>query len=193
MDFVNKGLKSLSKAIGLKDDNYLLVLIVIAALVVLGYLFMSYNNMKGLNLFSENLSNSNEESQPQQQVGVEPSKGLGQNETFAKVDAPSSGMPGLPQACNVNQNINPTELLPKDENSQWAELNPSGNGEFQGVNLLKSGHHMGIDTVGNSLRNANLQVRSEPANPQLSVGPWNNTTISPDTMRVPLEIGQGPQ
>ena len=44
-----------------------------------------------------------------------------------------------------------------------------------------------------SLRNANLQVRSEPANPQLNVGPWNNTTMEPDTMRVPLEIGQGPQ
>lgn len=191
MDFVNKGLKSLSKAVGLKDDNYLVVLLVIAAVIVLVYLFMSYNNMKGLNLFSENLQNT--DSAPVQQEGVQPSKGLGQNETFAKVDAPPSSMPGLPPACNVNQNVNPTELLPKDENSQWAELNPNGNGDFQGVNLLKSGYHMGIDTVGNSLRNANLQVRSEPANPQLSVGPWNNTTISPDTMRVPLEIGQGPQ
>jgi hypothetical protein len=52
---------------------------------------------------------------------------------------------------------------------------------------------MGIDTIGNSLRNANLQLRSEPANPQANVGPWNNTTIAPDTMRVPLEIGQGGQ
>ena len=50
-----------------------------------------------------------------------------------------------------------------------------------------------IDTIGNTLRNANLQLRSEPANPQSNVGPWNNTTIAPDTMRVPLEIGQGKQ
>jgi hypothetical protein len=52
---------------------------------------------------------------------------------------------------------------------------------------------IGIDTIGNTLRNANLQVRSEPPNPQLNVGPWNNTTIAPDLMRVPLEIGCGSQ
>lgn len=189
MDFVNKGIKSLSKAVGLKDDNTLVAILIVVALLVLGYIFMQYNSQKGLNLFSESLTNS---APVTQEMSVQPSKGLGQNETFAKVDSQSS-MPGLPPACNTNQNIDPTELLPKDENSQWAALNPSGNGDFQGVNLLKSGYHMGIDTVGNSLRNANLQVRSEPANPQLSVGPWNNTTIAPDTMRVPLEIGQGPQ
>jgi hypothetical protein len=59
--------------------------------------------------------------------------------------------------------------------------------------MLKAGHHIGIDTVGQSLRNANLQLRSEPANPQVNVGPWNQTTISPDLMRVPLELGVGPQ
>ena len=48
-----------------------------------------------------------------------------------------------------------------------------------------------IDTIGQSLRNANQQIRSEPANPQLYVGPWNNTTIEPDFMRPPLEIGAG--
>jgi hypothetical protein len=61
------------------------------------------------------------------------------------------------------------------------------------VNLLRAGHWNGIDTVGSSLRNANLQVRSEPPNPQSPVSIWNNTTISPDMMRVPLEIGQGCQ
>jgi len=45
--------------------------------------------------------------------------------------------------------------------------------------------------VSSSLRNANLQLRSEPANPQQDVGPWNNTTISPDINRRPLEIGSG--
>ena len=61
------------------------------------------------------------------------------------------------------------------------------------VNFLKAGYHVGINTVGTSLRNANLQVRSEPPNPQNQVSPWLNSTISPDLMRVPLEIGCGPQ
>ena len=72
--------------------------------------------------------------------------------------------------------IDPKMLLPKDAGVN----NP---------NLLHAGHHAGINTVGTSLRNANLQLRSEPANPQFEVGPFNNTTIAPDTMRRPLEIG----
>jgi hypothetical protein len=58
---------------------------------------------------------------------------------------------------------------------------------------LKAGYHIGIDTVGQTLRNANLQIRSEPPNPQMSVGPWNNTTIESDFMRAPFEIGSGAQ
>jgi hypothetical protein len=84
-------------------------------------------------------------------------------------------------------------LLPKDGNNQWAQLSPAGSGELQGINLLQAGYHIGIDTIGQTLRNANLQIRSEPPNPQMNVGPWNQTTISPDLMRVPLELGCGSQ
>jgi hypothetical protein len=62
-----------------------------------------------------------------------------------------------------------------------------------GVNFLNAGYLIGVDTIGSSLRNANLQVRSEPPNPQLIVSPWMNTTIEPDVFRQPLEIGCGPQ
>jgi hypothetical protein len=84
-------------------------------------------------------------------------------------------------------------LLPKDGNNQWAQLSPAGSGDLQGINLLQAGYHIGIDTIGQTLRNANLQIRSEPPNPQMNVGPWNQTTISPDLMRVPLELGCGGQ
>lgn len=102
--------------------------------------------------------------------------------------------------ANINEPVRefqPTttsnQLLPKDKNSEWNNLNPTGTGELSNINLLKSGWQIGIDTVGQTLRNANLQLRSEPPNPQVSVGPWNNSTITPDFMRVPLEIGAGPQ
>lgn len=125
--------------------------------------------------------------------GVQPSQPLGQNETYASATGITTSTQGLPPSCSRQPVADPSELLPKDTNSQWAQLNPTGSGDLQNVNLLRAGYHIGIDTVGNSLRNANLQLRSEPANPQINVGPWNNTTISPDTMRVPLEIGQGSQ
>ena len=72
-------------------------------------------------------------------------------------------------------------------------MNPTGAGDLSNVSLLKAGHHIGINTVGQSLRNANLQIRSEPPNPQMNVGPWHQTTIEPDLMRVPLQLGQGTQ
>ena len=86
-----------------------------------------------------------------------------------------------------------SDLLPIDGNNQWAQLSPAGAGELQGINLLKSGYHIGIDTIGQTLRTANLQIRYEPPNPQINVGPWNQSTISPDLMRVPLELGAGSQ
>ena len=86
---------------------------------------------------------------------------------------------------------NPAELLPAPSNNQFSSLQT--NNSLQNVNLLKAGHHIGIDTVGQSLRNANLQLRSEPANPRINVCPWNQSTIEPDLVRRPLEIGCGPK
>ena len=84
---------------------------------------------------------------------------------------------------------NPNDLLPKDVNNTWANgLVPDN--ELKNVNLLNAGHHVGINTVGSSLRNPNLQLRSEPPNPRTeNLCPWNNSTIEADNMRLPLEIG----
>ena len=173
------------------------ILFLIGALFLI-FLINSYSANK--NLGAEQMSNTRRtqaayDTQQQQPSSgsVQPSQPLGQNETYASVTGVSTSTQGLPPACSRSPVADPSELLPKDTNSQWAQLNPTGSGDLENVNLLRSGYHMGIDTVGNTLRNANLQLRSEPSNPQMNVGPWNNTTISPDTMRVPLEIGQGGQ
>jgi len=81
------------------------------------------------------------------------------------------------------------ELLPQDNSSLWAQVNPSGEGSLKDRNFLQSGYHIGINTVGQTLRNANLQLRSEPPCPQVRVSPFLNSTISPDLGRKPFEIG----
>lgn len=90
---------------------------------------------------------------------------------------------------------NPSELLPKDKNSKWGELNPSAlnQGDVLMPDLLQAGYHIGIDTIGQTLRNANLQLRSDPIISKADVGPWHQSTIEADLARVPLEIGQGPR
>ena len=85
----------------------------------------------------------------------------------------------------------PQDLLPVDQNSQWAALNPVAQGNIAAPDLLQAGYHIGLDTIGQTLRNANLQERSDPIIPKSAVGPWNQSTIEPDLGRVPLEVGVG--
>lgn len=86
---------------------------------------------------------------------------------------------------------NPSDLLPTDQNSQWSALNPNTmtQGNVLMPDLLQAGYHIGLDTIGQTLRNANYQLRSDPIIPKADVGPWNNSTMEPDLARVPLEIG----
>lgn len=170
----------------------------IIVLLILAYgitLFANYLFNKGSSGYEYNhaMPQQYKNNNTKMSAGVQPSAPLGEVEVFASANGVQTSMPGLPASCSGQNIQNPAELLPKDTNSQWAQLNPSGKGELSNLNLLKAGYHIGIDTIGQTLRNANLQIRSEPPNPQMNVGPWNQSTIEPDFMRPPLEIGAGNQ
>jgi hypothetical protein len=103
--------------------------------------------------------------------------------------APASfGDAVAPSGCYPRDQITPMELLPKDQNSVWAQQNPMGNGSLKGKNFLSAGALIGVNTVGQSLRNANLQLRAEPPAPQVAISVFNNSTIEPDLTRRPLDI-----
>ena len=93
-----------------------------------------------------------------------------------------------PANCYPKDQINPQELLPNDPNSKWAQVNPMGQGDIAGKNYLSAGALIGVNTIGQSLRNANYQLRSDPPNPQVKVSIWNQSTIEPDANRRSLEI-----
>ena len=94
-----------------------------------------------------------------------------------------------PANCYPKDQINPSELLPNDPNSKWAQVNPMGQGDIAGKNYLSAGALIGVNTIGQSMRNANYQLRSDPPNPQVKVSIWNQSTIEPDINRRALEIG----
>jgi hypothetical protein len=94
-----------------------------------------------------------------------------------------------PKDCFPKDQLTPGEFLPGDANSKWAQSVPAGQGELGDQNFLTAGYHVGVNTVGQTLRNANRQLRSEPPNPQMKVSPWLQTTIDPDVNRRPMEIG----
>jgi hypothetical protein len=170
------------------------VLLAMVGLYVL-YMLFNYFMSKG-SVGSETMGGNSEKAYQKQgpapMMGPQPAD-ESSNEVFASVGGSQAMGAGLPSACGMPQSQNPADLLPSDKNSEWAQLNPAGKGDLANINLLKAGYHIGIDTIGQTLRNANLQIRSEPPNPQVNVGPWNLSTIEPDFMRPPLELGQGGQ
>ena len=188
---INKMLKKLM------NSRYLMILAVVVVCVAL------YSYSQGFNISLSGMSGANAAAQAVEAeasseggcaaggTNFVPAQPLGQNSENASINA-TTNTHGLPPSCAKQEVVDPAELLPKG-NSEFSKLNPMGSGDLKNVSLLKAGWHIGINTVGQSLRNANLQLRSEPANPQLNVGPWNQTTMSPDMQRRPLEIGCGNQ
>ena len=148
------------------DKIILLVILVIAA-----FLLMNYSGSKSMKVDGMETGASKQPSVKETSA---------QNVEVAPAAAPTTG-----------STVGPQELLPKDQNSQWAALNPSAmnQGSIVMPDLLQAGYHIGLDTIGQTLKNANLQLRSDPIIPKVSIGPWSQSTIEPDVARVPLEIG----
>jgi hypothetical protein len=164
----------------MKDpSNNVFGIILLFGVVVLIVVLMKYNDTKSLQNESMKLrSNGGSmlEASGNMLTSSDPSQG-----GFMDV----ANIQGAPMDT---QGIVPSDLLPRDVNSEWSNVNPASN-DLKNLNLLSADQVIGINTVSSSLRNANYQERSEPIIPKKDIGPWGNSTIQPDTFRRPLEIG----
>jgi hypothetical protein len=191
-----------------------LLLIVVAAFVL--FMLISYYNKQKVVAAKERFSSMASQQHHQQQPLVEMPTGATERFAAADFGAAAAGaaaagvpMPAEPSSndmyrpveygqgprtikdCYPKDRLSTDDLLPKDAaNTKWAQANPAGQGDVKDQNFLTAGYLIGINTVGQSLRNANLQLRSEPPNPQLKVSPWSQSTIEPDANRRPLELGE---
>jgi hypothetical protein len=123
-------------------------------------------------------------------AGVEMSEGTMATEGFENLSPSPMPFAGAekPANCYPKNQLAPQELLPNDPNSKWSQVNPMGAGDIAGKNFLNAGANIGVNTVGQSLRNASWDLRSEPPNPQVVVSPWMQSTIEAELSRRPLEI-----
>ena len=178
---------------------------IMAFVVVVGFL-LKYNNDK--NMLVNNMNNMNHLSPSEINVNSEVSsvnKPLEENMNLnnsksseavvGRIDPEINNylsVQGLGKSktdkssCNNQPVMDPKELLPLDNNKQWNNIAP--NKDLKNLNLVNAGQHIGINTISGSLRNPNLQIRSEPIIPKNNIGPWNNTTIEPDKTRKGFEI-----
>lgn len=89
------------------------------------------------------------------------------------------------------QDVVSSALLPKEVPVTEDFGQFSTDAILSGQNYLDPRAQVGYpETVGGTLRNANLQIRSEPANPRDPVSIWNLSTITPDSMRPLFELQQ---
>ncbi len=170
------------------SKSFFNVILVLGIVIVIGVIY-NYNNKKStkdnMNNRASDISGSGTiaMAKPGNVVGLVSDNG---DNNYLNV----SGLGTNSNAGSCNQKTDPSDLLPKDMNSDWSNVNPA-NADLKNINLLSAGQLIGINTVGSSLRNPSLQERSEPVIPKTNIGPWNNSTIDADTLRRPLEIGTG--
>jgi hypothetical protein len=86
--------------------------------------------------------------------------------------------------------FNASDYLPKQVNKKWWNTDFSvAKKKVNNKNLIPTQNYItGINTVASSLRLANHDLRARPANPQIVVSPWLNTTVAPDHNTKPLGI-----
>lgn len=182
----------LPKLLG-KHTNKIVTIVIILGVVALVGALLKYNNDKSVlsdgmmnidNAPAANGEAANGDAPADAPVVVGASES--DADDFLSVSGLETTKPSQ-KNCNDQPMMDPKELLPSDANNEWSNIAPSK--DLANIPLINAGHHIGVNTIGSSLRNANLQVRSEPVIPKTNTGPWNNTTIEPDTSRKAFEIG----
>ena len=146
--------------------KYLKILLPIVVVVLIAYYLHSYAHSK--NLVKMGMENAEE--------------------------SPKTDVPGVTESVTnapyTNHNVaQATDLLPSDMNSGIDGVMAGSANGVAVPDMLEAGHHIGLDTVGQTLRNANQQLRSDPFIQKKDVCAWNQSTIEPDLARVPLELG----
>ena len=89
---------------------------------------------------------------------------------------------------NNVKNYNAKDYLPKEINDDWFNTDFSqAKYKMNDDKLINTDKYIiGINTVGQSLKNASYDIRGSVNVPKYTVSPWNNSTIEPDFNLKPL-------
>ena len=89
---------------------------------------------------------------------------------------------------NNVKNYNAKDFLPKEVNDEWFDTDFSqAKYNINDDKLINTERYViGVNTVGQSLKNASYDIRGTIPNPKFSVSPWNNSTYEPDFNLKPL-------
>lgn len=119
----------------------------------------------------------------------------GDNDKFLPIDETNGGFAVFKSkgraSCGSNQNCQPEDLfdvdkyLPQEVNDEWFNVSPEPV-SVKNRHLINITKPIGINTIGNSLRNTSYDIRGTPSNPKDIVSPWLISSIEPDQNLKPL-------
>ena len=112
--------------------------------------------------------------------------GAGLDEAFKKPVSESAATDKVDFNKNLVKKYNVKDDLPQEVNQEWFDydIKKTNAGSDKMINTER--YVIGVNTVGQSLRNASYDLRTAPPNPKFTVGPWNNSTIEADYNIKPL-------
>lgn len=89
---------------------------------------------------------------------------------------------------NNVKNYDAKDFLPKEINDQWFDTDFSqAKFNINDDKLINTDRYVvGVNTVGQSLKNASYDIRGTVPNPKFTVSPWNNSTYEVDYNLKPL-------
>lgn len=91
-----------------------------------------------------------------------------------------------PNTVDLNKNnvsqYDAKDYLPKEINNNWFDTDFSqAKYNLNDDKLINTDRYViGVNTVGQSLKNASYDIRGTVPNPKFTVSPWNNSTYEPD-------------
>jgi len=152
-------------------------------------LMASHNDMNDTNDASDaHLLNANIYNfQPNDETGLDVI-GSNLNDAFA-LPIPNGAQTDAIDFKKQNvDNYNARDFLPREVNDEWFETDFSlAKYQLNDDKLINTEKYIiGINTVGQSLKNASWDIRGTIPNPKLVVSPWNNSTYEPDFNLKPL-------
>ena len=97
-----------------------------------------------------------------------------------------------PEEIDFNKNVvkkyDSKDYLPREVNDEWFDTDFSkAKVDSKDDKMIPTTRYViGVNTVGQSLKNASYDIRGTVPNPKYSVSPWNNSTYEPDYNIKPL-------
>jgi hypothetical protein len=143
---------------------------------------------------AEVVDNEEESVQVQQKPSVSNKvhsfRGLEEEENVASLDSafqrPIETGKQKPEEIDFNKNVvkkyDSKDYLPKEVNDEWFDTDFSkAKVDSKDEKMIPTAKYViGVNTVGQSLKNASYDIRGTIPNPKYTVSPWNNSTYEPD-------------